>query len=359
MRYQRILAISCLAAALMFGGIGAATGLDRSGPSVATRDHAGLGSDASAQAGLAALPLETTGSNGNMNGNVNGNTNGNANGNMNGNANGGSGLPGDADGDGDVDLDDYSVFAACLSGPFGGVAPGCAFADFNGDAAVDLRDYAEFQIAFTGPGGGNGNMNGNVNGNANGNVNGNANGNMNGNANGNMNGNANGNVNGNANGNVNGNANGNVNGNANGNVNGNANGNMNGNANGNVNGNANGNVNGNANGNGGGGVCPDGSVRLSAGLSGSGPESGFATYRLDTDGRERFRVDVSSFSPGSYTVRISGVDVGQIVVGSGGDGRLEYDSDNAPLPPGFPAVGVGDTVSVGGRISGTFVLDCS
>ena len=58
--------------------------------------------------------------------------------------------PGDCDGTGSADLFDYDAFEACLSGPGGGAAEGCACFDFNADADVDLYDFAQFQGAFTG-----------------------------------------------------------------------------------------------------------------------------------------------------------------------------------------------------------------
>jgi len=58
--------------------------------------------------------------------------------------------PGDCDQDGDIDLDDFAVFAACLTGPSGEPPPGCDLADLDGDTDVDLADAARFQGAFTG-----------------------------------------------------------------------------------------------------------------------------------------------------------------------------------------------------------------
>jgi hypothetical protein len=200
------------------------------------------------------------------------------------------------------------------------------------------------------------NVNGNVNGNDNANVNGNAN--ENGNLNGNTNTNVNGNVNGNANDNLNGNAN------ANGNLNGNANANDNLNGNANANANLNGNANGNANINGntsciGFNGCPNGEFRVAGSLSGVGPQTGFAEYRLEPD-RERFRVDVSGFTPGSYSVTLNGVNVGTIFVGSNGSGSLDYDTNDGNFPPSFPTVNCGDVVSVGsGIVSGPLLPNCS
>jgi PKD repeat protein len=52
---------------------------------------------------------------------------------------------GDMDGDGDVDLQDYSAFAACLTGPHVPYASNCANADLNLDGDVDLADFARFR----------------------------------------------------------------------------------------------------------------------------------------------------------------------------------------------------------------------
>ena len=60
------------------------------------------------------------------------------------------GVPGDLDGDGDIDLDDYAGFAACLTGPDGGVPAGCDLANFDADNDVDMTDVAAFSLAFTG-----------------------------------------------------------------------------------------------------------------------------------------------------------------------------------------------------------------
>jgi len=59
---------------------------------------------------------------------------------------------GDLDGDSDVDLDDFSVLAACLSGPAVAAPSGCGRADLLGDGSVDLADFAYFQVLFAGDG---------------------------------------------------------------------------------------------------------------------------------------------------------------------------------------------------------------
>ena len=54
-----------------------------------------------------------------------------------------------ADGNGDVDVDDYALFADCLTGPNLAPPGGCEGADLDGDGDVDLADFAAFQRAFT------------------------------------------------------------------------------------------------------------------------------------------------------------------------------------------------------------------
>ncbi len=59
-------------------------------------------------------------------------------------------MPGDCDDDGDVDLIDYACFHDCLTGPNGGLLPGCEPFDFDGDNDTDVFDFAELQVAFGG-----------------------------------------------------------------------------------------------------------------------------------------------------------------------------------------------------------------
>ncbi len=64
----------------------------------------------------------------------------------------GTGVPGDQDADGDVDLDDFALFAPCMTGPDNGPYPeGCDAFDFDRDLDVDLADLAGFQRAFGPP----------------------------------------------------------------------------------------------------------------------------------------------------------------------------------------------------------------
>jgi hypothetical protein len=55
---------------------------------------------------------------------------------------------GDCSGDGFVDLVDFSVYDACLSGPQAGTDAECACLDHDVDHDVDLADFAAFQQAF-------------------------------------------------------------------------------------------------------------------------------------------------------------------------------------------------------------------
>jgi hypothetical protein len=54
----------------------------------------------------------------------------------------------DLDGDEDVDLDDYALFASCITGPDGTVRVICEPADLDCDQDVDLTDYTRFQSAI-------------------------------------------------------------------------------------------------------------------------------------------------------------------------------------------------------------------
>ncbi len=55
---------------------------------------------------------------------------------------------GEARGDGDVELDDWSGFAGCLTGPMGSLGGGCECADRDDDNDADLRDVAHAQTGF-------------------------------------------------------------------------------------------------------------------------------------------------------------------------------------------------------------------
>lgn len=57
--------------------------------------------------------------------------------------------PGDVNCDGAVTVADYGQWDACLTGPGGGVTPGCAPFDFDHDNDVDLIDWGEFQDSLT------------------------------------------------------------------------------------------------------------------------------------------------------------------------------------------------------------------
>lgn len=60
---------------------------------------------------------------------------------------------GDFEGDGDVDVDDYAVFAAALTGPAGAITPGLGHeaCDYDADGRVDLSDFAVFEVRFNSP----------------------------------------------------------------------------------------------------------------------------------------------------------------------------------------------------------------
>ena len=57
---------------------------------------------------------------------------------------------GDMDGDGDVDVDDFDIFAHCVTGPDVPAEAGCETADLDTDGDIDLLDWRKLQIAFTG-----------------------------------------------------------------------------------------------------------------------------------------------------------------------------------------------------------------
>ena len=58
---------------------------------------------------------------------------------------------GDANANEHLDLDDFAVFVACLTGPGAEVEAGCEVMDMDGDCNVDLADFAKFQQSFGTP----------------------------------------------------------------------------------------------------------------------------------------------------------------------------------------------------------------
>jgi hypothetical protein len=56
----------------------------------------------------------------------------------------------DLDHDCDVDLSDFDLFAACLSGTTGLIPPGCDASDFDADTDVDQSDFGTFQRCYSG-----------------------------------------------------------------------------------------------------------------------------------------------------------------------------------------------------------------
>jgi len=59
-------------------------------------------------------------------------------------------IAGDCNEDGVVNLFDYDTFEACITGPGGGLPPGCACFDFDGDGDITLNDFATVQDMFNG-----------------------------------------------------------------------------------------------------------------------------------------------------------------------------------------------------------------
>ncbi len=57
-------------------------------------------------------------------------------------------LPGDMDRDGDVELNDFSMFLDCFTGPDGIMGLGCAPADADADNDVDMQDFSIIQQVF-------------------------------------------------------------------------------------------------------------------------------------------------------------------------------------------------------------------
>lgn len=98
-------------------------------------------------------------------------------------------------------------------------------------------------------------------------------------------------------------------------------------------------------------------------LTGSGLASGKADYKERPRGallEQRFSVEVEDATPGDVLeVAVNGVAFGMIVVNELGIAELEWrnitnDPGVGPLPPGFPRIQGGDTITVGG-LSGTFI----
>ena len=55
---------------------------------------------------------------------------------------------GDCNATGIVNLLDYDEFEACLTGPTGGVDPGCECFDVDRNGSINLQDFGEVQSAF-------------------------------------------------------------------------------------------------------------------------------------------------------------------------------------------------------------------
>ncbi len=62
----------------------------------------------------------------------------------------GGSASGDSDGDGDVNANDYTKFAACMTGPGNGMGAGCECFDFDDDGDNDLLDFAALQSMLAG-----------------------------------------------------------------------------------------------------------------------------------------------------------------------------------------------------------------
>lgn len=85
-------------------------------------------------------------------------------------------------------------------------------------------------------------------------------------------------------------------------------------------------------------------------------------YRTEfEDGTEnrRFEVEIEGAAASTtYDVSVAGTVVGQITTDADGDGELELkttpeDADEQPFPAGFVTPQAGDTIDVGGIVSGT------
>ncbi len=61
-------------------------------------------------------------------------------------------IPGDLDFDRDVDMNDFGIFQACISGSGNPYPPGCDDADMDDDFDVDADDFGDFQLCMGGAG---------------------------------------------------------------------------------------------------------------------------------------------------------------------------------------------------------------
>lgn len=107
----------------------------------------------------------------------------------------------------------------------------------------------------------------------------------------------------------------------------------------------------------------NGRFEARANLSGAGLASGKAVYKERLRGallEQRFSVEVEDAAPGDVLeVAVNGVAFGMIVVNGLGIAELEWrnvtnDPGVGPLPPGFPRIQGGETITVG-ALSGTFI----